>query len=188
MNRHFWLAGLMALVIHGAQAGELYRWVDSSGRVYYGDLPPVDATEVEIRKFPEGITASEYLPYETRKAQQNFPVVLYVALGCGELCNQARSLLNKRGIPYSEKMVRTKDEIDDFRRLTGSEIVPTLAVGKTILKVFQSGQWHDALDIAGYPKTATYRQRIAPPAQPAPSTPETPADEGQEVPAEPAAP
>lgn len=193
MSRHFWLAGLMALVMHSAQAGDLYRWVDSSGRVYYGDLPPVDATEVEIRKFPEGIMASEYLPYETRKAQQNFPVVLYVALGCSELCNQARSLLNKRGIPYSERMVRTKDEIDAFRRLTGSEIVPTLAVGKTILKVFQSEQWHDALDIAGYPKTATYRQRIAPPVPPVPSAPGTPSVEGssseyQPAPEEPAAP
>ena len=190
MNRHLWLAGLMAMAIHGVQAGELYRWVDSSGKVYYGDLPPVDATGVEIRKFPEGITASEYLPYETRKAQQNFPVVLYIALGCGELCNQARSLLNKRGIPYSEKVVRTKDEIDDFRRLTGSEIVPTLAVGKTILKVFQPEQWHGALDIAGYPKTATYRQRIAPPVPSVPGTPsvEGSPPEGQPAPDEPAAP
>ena len=193
MRRHFWLAGLIAMVIHSAQAGELYRWMDSSGSVYYGDMPPADATDVEVRKFPEGIMASEYLPYETRKAQQNFPVVLYVALGCGELCTQARNLLSKRGIPYSEKMVRTKDEIDAFRQLTGSEIVPTLAVGKTILKVFQSERWHGELDIAGYPKTATYRQRIAPPVPPVPSAPETPTAEGTSAgdlpaPAEPAVP
>jgi len=193
MKRMAWSLGCLVFMSLFAQAGELYRWVDKSGRVYYGDLPPVDATDVEVRKFPEGILASEYLPYETRNAQQNFPVVLYVALGCSETCNQARSLLSKRGIPFGEKMLRTKDEVDAFKRLTGSEIVPTLAVGKTFLKGLQSEQWHGELDIAGYPKTATYRQRITPPAPSPPAAPETPSvegssSEGQAAPAEPAEP
>jgi len=191
MKRIVCLLGCLVFISLFAQAGELYRWVDSAGRVYYGDLPPADATDVEIRKFPEGILASEYLPYETRKAQQNFPVTLYVGTGCGEACNQARNLLNKRGIPFGEKVLSTKDDIDSFKRFTGSEIVPTLAVGKTILKGLQSDQWHGELDIAGYPKTATYRQRIVPTPQPAPSThaaPETPTAEGQIAPTEPDAP
>src|SRR3989304_2091497 len=178
MKRIVWSLVCLVFMFLYAQAGELYRWVDNSGRVYYGDLPPADAVNVEVMKATRSDVPNEYIPYESRKAQQNFPVVLYVALGCGELCTQARSLLNKRGIPYSEKMVRTKDEIDAFRQLTGSEIVPTLAVGKTILKVLQSERWHGELDIAGYPKTATYRQRIAPPVPPVPSAPETPTAEG----------
>lgn len=193
MKRIVWLLGCLVFMSLSVQAGELYRWVDNSGRVYYGDLPPADATDVEVRKFPDGIMSSEYLPYETRKAQQNFPVVLYVALSCEELCTQARSLLSKRGIPFGEKVLRTKDDLDAFKRFTGSEIVPTLVVGKSILKGMQSDQWHGELDIAGYPKTATYRQRIAPPVSSPSAAPETPfvegsSSEGQTVSAEPAAP
>ena len=141
------LAGLSLI----AQAGQLYRWVDNSGRVYYGDVPPAGATDVELIKTSESALSSEYIPFESRKAQQNFPVTLYIANGCGEQCDQARSLLSKRGIPYSEQIVRTKEEIDAFRKLTGSEVVPTLAVGKTILKGFQPERWQGELDVAGYP-------------------------------------
>lgn len=177
MKRIIWSLCCLAWMSLNLQAGELYRWVDKSGRVYYGDMPPADATDVEVRKFPEGILSSEYLPYETRKAQQDFPVVLYVASGCGELCIQARNLLSKRGIPFDEKMVRTKDEIDALKRLTGSEIVPTITIGKTILQGFQSEQWQGELDVAGYPKSAPYR---------APGKPATPDASSLAVPANPA--
>jgi hypothetical protein len=104
--------------------------------------------------------------------------------------------LNKRGIPFSEKFLRTKEEIDTFKQLSGLDrFAPVLAVGKNFLKGFLESQWNSELDIAGYPKAATYRQRIAPPAPPVPSTPpapetppaETPSSEGQAAPAEPAA-
>lgn len=178
MKRIVLLLGCLASLPSGAQAGELYRWVDSSGRVYYGDVPPAEATQVEVRKFPDGIMSSEYLPYETRRAQQNFPVTLYVADNCGETCNQARSLLAKRGIPFSEKLLKTNEEIDAFKQLSGSEIAPTLALGKTFLKGFQAEQWHSELDIAGYPKTAPYRAPNIQPVVPAaanPAAPENPA-------------
>src|SRR3990172_173607 len=174
MKRIVWSLVCLVFMFLYAQAGELYRWVDNSGRVYYGDLPPADAVNVEVMKATRSDVPNEYIPYESRKAQQNFPVVLYVALSCGELCTQARSLLSKRGIPYSEKMVRSKEEIDDFKRLTGSEIVPTLAVGKTILKVFQPERWHGELDIAGYPKIAPYRAPNIQPVVPAVANPAAP--------------
>jgi len=40
-------AGLAVLPVH---AEELYRWVDSQGKVHYGDVRPVDATDVERKK------------------------------------------------------------------------------------------------------------------------------------------
>ena len=159
-----------------AQAGELYRWVDSSGKIYYGDVPSTSAVRIEVKKFPDDIKSNEYMPYETRRAQQNFPVTLYVAEGCGETCNQARSLLSKRGIPYSEKQLRTKQDFEVFKQLSGLEgATPVLAVGKVFLKGFSSEQWNNELDIASYPKTAPYR------------TPGTPAA-SQVVPANPTAP
>jgi hypothetical protein len=159
------------------QAGELYRWVDASGKVYYGDVLPADAMQVEVRKFPEDIMSNEYVPYETHRAQQNFPVILYVSNGCGETCDQARSLLSKRGIPFGEKLLRTKQDVEAFKQLSGMDsVVPVLAVGKNFLKGFLESQWNSELDIAGYPKTAPYR---------APVTPSIPAAASQVVPANP---
>ena len=107
----------MSIVIHSAQAGELYRWTDAKGNVYYGDVPPADATQVEVMTYSAAPTPSEALSYEMRRAQQNFPVTLYVADNCGEYCSQARSLLSKRGIPFSEKMLITQEEIDAAAKL-----------------------------------------------------------------------
>lgn len=155
------LAGL-AVTSSCTQAGELFRWTDDNGRVYYGDAPPA-GVKAETRKFANDIMPSEYLPYETRRAQQNFPVTLYVADDCGELCNQARSLLNKRGIPFNEQLLKTRQEAEALKQLSGIDgIVPVLAIGKNFLKGFQAEQWHSELDIAGYPKSAPYRAPVTP--------------------------
>jgi hypothetical protein len=140
------------------QAGELYRWVDKAGKMNYGDVPPAGATDVERIKLSSEPVQNEDLPYETRRAQQNFPVTLYVGDGCAETCDQARSLLNKRGIPFSEKLLRKKYDVELFKQLSGIDgVVPVLGVGKSFLKGFLESQWNNELDIAGYPKTAPYR-------------------------------
>lgn len=180
------LACLMAMspVI---RASELYRWVDKSGKVNYGDLPPPDATGVERLKFSGKPAQDEDLPFETRRAMERFPVTLYIADGCGDSCDQAHALLGKRGIPYSEKLLRTKQDIDAFKQLSGIyNVVPVLAVGKEFLKGFSEIQWNSELDIAGYPRTASIRQRNAPPVKPEPFTPaEGQIPEGQIEPVEP---
>lgn len=157
-----WLCCL-ALIPSIAQAGELYRWVDGGGKVYYGDAPPPDAALVEYMKFPDAEMPDADLPYATRRAQQSFPVTLYVADNCAEYCDQARNLLVKRGIPFIEKTLSTREELDAFRALSGSTSVPTLGVGRNFLKGFLAGQWHNELDIAGYPAVAPYRAPAIPP-------------------------
>ncbi|TAN81084.1 MAG: glutaredoxin family protein [Gallionella sp.] len=163
----------IALMPLGAQAGKLYRWVDANGKVHYGDAPPPDAIQIETKKLSDAAAPNQDMPYETRLAQQNFPVTLYVADNCVDACNQARNLLVKRGIPFSEKSLKTQEEIDALKKLSGSDGLPTLAVGKNYLKGFQEKQWHSELDIAGYPKTSTYRAPAVPAAasQPAPAQP-----------------
>ena len=149
------LAGL-AMMPLGAQAGELFRWVDSRGIVHYSDTPPPKSAQGETIKISGATGSDEALPYETLRAKQNFPVTLYVGSACGDLCDQARSLLNKRGIPYAEKILKSTEDIDAFKKLSGTEGIPTLAVGKTYLGGFLAGKWHSELDIAGYPKVAPY--------------------------------
>ncbi len=146
-----------------AVAGELFRWKDENGRVHYGDAPPKKIKNVERRTLKSSVETSAELPYATQRAQQNFPVSLYVADSCIDTCKQARDLLKKRGVPYSEKSINTKQELDALIDVSGKAIVPTLAVGKTYLNGFLESSWNNELDVAGYPKTASYRQRTAPP-------------------------
>lgn len=157
MKRIVLLLACLALMPSVAQAAGLYRWVDANGKVHYGDVPPADGVQVEAMKFPAAAAPVADLPYETRRAQQNFPVILYVADNCAEPCDEARKLLNQRGIPFSEKKLVTQEDIDAFKAQSGSDSTPTLAVGRTFLKGFLAAQWHGELDIAGYPKTAPYR-------------------------------
>ncbi|CAH1083607.1 glutaredoxin family protein [Candidatus Nitrotoga sp. 1052] len=170
MRRRFLWAGLIALMCGSAQADGLYRWVDKSGKVHYGDAPAADAAKVEQKKFGAAPTVDvNDLPYATRRAKQNFPVTLYIAENCGDPCKQAREFLNKRGIPFTENNVRTKEELDAFKKLSGSEGVPTLAVGKTWFKGFQAEQWGGGLDTAGYSQTSSHQPQ--PPAKPSAAQP-----------------
>lgn len=166
MKRIVLLIGGVLAVSLSAQAGELYRWVDKAGKVHYGDEPPAQAPLVESLQFHDEAATGANLPYETRRAQQNFPVTLYVGDGCGEFCKQARELLTKRGIPFSEKNLVTKEEIDAFKAASGGDKVPALAVGKSFVSGFNASRWTNELDIAGYPKSSSYRPL---PVQPAPA-------------------
>lgn len=155
------LCAALLLAIGSAQAEGLYRWVDKSGAVHYGDVPTEEAAGVEKKKFgADHELDNADLPYETRRAVERFPVTLYVASNCAEPCQQARDLLNKRGIPFTEKSLHTQKEFDDFKRQTGSDSVPTLTVGKRYLKGFQAEQWNGELSTAGYPKLAPYRPQV----------------------------
>ncbi|MDO8263177.1 MAG: glutaredoxin family protein [Gallionella sp.] len=147
----------LAIMPLGVRAGEIYRWVEPSGIVHYSDVPNADAERIDTKKSSEADTPGENLPYETLRAQQNFPVTFYVGPGCGETCNQARSLLSKRGIPFTEKSLKTREDVEAFKQLSGIDGVPVLSVGKTYLRGFLAEQWHNELDIAGYPKTPPYR-------------------------------
>ncbi|HUX91609.1 MAG TPA: glutaredoxin family protein [Gallionellaceae bacterium] len=163
---------LLAALTAYAHAESLYRWVDKDGKVHYGDRPTEDAIGAQQKKFSApAATGDDELSYSMRKAKQDFPVTLYVAPDCGDLCIQARSFLNKRGIPYSEKSLATKEDIVAFKTKTGGNTIPALAVGKSVLSGFEAGLWNGELDIAAYPKTAPYRAAtLASPAKPSVNT------------------
>ena len=173
MKSYVLLIGLLAFA--GAQAGELYRSIDSSGNVHYSDRPLQGSEDVEQLKSGKEPVPEVNLPYETQRAMQHFPVTLYAFPDCGASCQHAREFLNNRGIPYTEKSLTTQQDMDQFRKESGSADLPALAVGKTWLKGFLAEQWNKELDFAGYPKSNPgYRPKLAPspaasavPAQPA---------------------
>jgi hypothetical protein len=166
---------LLALVIFmfilpSAQSAERYRWVDKAGNVHYGDTPPANTINVKTKKISAAESPNDDLSFATRLAQKNFPVILYVGNGCGDVCDKGRSLLTKRGIPFSEKILITQADIDEFTKQTDSDSVPVLAVGTNYLKGYSAESWHSTLSTAGYLKDAPYRAPTPPPVPPAPVT------------------
>jgi glutaredoxin len=167
-----------ALLATSLSAGaEMYRWTDSSGKTHYTDTPPpASARDVERRNGAEGnmSSGSTAEPYALQLARKKSPVKLYSMPGC-EACDAARSLLNARGVPFSEVSVDDADSAADLKKTVGSNSLPALVVGGKVQKGFEEGLYHRTLDAAGYPKPGALPTR----SQTAPK-PGDPAEEPEE--------
>jgi glutaredoxin len=145
---------LMLAALQSAAAGELYRWVDKSGVVHYGDIPANDAQQLETKTYSEPAPAPSPSSFALEKAKKNFPVTLYVIRNCGGACKQAHDFLAKFNIPYTEVLLQNQEQVNEFKQKSGSDLSPTLSVGKDWLKGFQPDEWQDELNVAGYPGVA----------------------------------
>jgi glutaredoxin len=163
------LAALLATLFASAASAQLYRWVDQNGKVHYTDTPPQSATaRVVEKKKPSGSVVEGTTPYAVQQAAKTFPVTLYTAGTCEAPCKDARDLLAKRGVPYSEVAITEPKQLDELKRLSGGDEVPVLVVGKSVIKGFEAGSYNGALDTAGYPLNAPPTAARAPkPAEPA---------------------
>jgi glutaredoxin len=133
-----------------------YRWIAPGGETVYSDQPP--PTGVNYEKL-EGYKQENdpQLPYATRQAMGKYPVTLYTTASCKESCAKARTLLNGRGIPFSEKMLTNPEEIAEITAQMGTEsFIPGIKVGSQNLPGYEANAWNNLLDLAGYPKTAPY--------------------------------
>jgi len=140
-----------------AAPAQPYRWTDASGAVHYTDTPPpADAKNVQnkasTRRGGAADTTSVQQSYALQQAVKNFPVTIYTSKDCGDTCKQGVDYLKKRGVPYTEKVIATKDEIDALIKLAGAPRVPVMVVGAAIQKGYEAQSWSAALDSAGYPK------------------------------------
>lgn len=172
------LLGALSLSAITLPAEQLYKWVDSEGRVHYSDQPPpADARAVEKRTVSGVPAGQSQLPFELQRAVDNFPVTHFVS-DCGAGCADARQFLLKRGVPHTEMDATQPATQEEIRTLTGGNVVvPVLRVGRQVLRGFEPGQWNTALDAAGYPRTAQVQVQPRRPAPPAPPPVEEPAEE-----------
>lgn len=154
------LATLAALLAGGAASAQTtYRWVDpASGRTVFSDQPPpAGVRKIVSRESAEPENDTAPLPFATRQAAEKFPVILYTAADCGDSCQQARALLNGRGIPFTEKQLQSNADIAELKQRIGEEaMAPTVAVGRQFNRGFDAVAWNKLLDLAGYPKNAPY--------------------------------
>lgn len=158
---------LLLLTVAGAQAGEVYRWVDAQGNVTYSDQPPPPSARQKVTVKGKGnVVEVDKESYEARVAREKYPVVLYTT-ACGPVCDQAREYLSQRGIPFTAKDPSKEPEIAlELKKLAGAMEVPVILVGKEHQKGFEKGLWGKLLDGAGYPKAPLLPARNAAAKQP----------------------
>lgn len=171
-----------------AQAQGVQRIVGPDGRVTYTDrAAPASANT-------PAATSSEAsaLPYALRQAVQRYPVTLYTGDKCNP-CNSARELLQKRGVPFTEKTITTAEDGQAFAALGAENALPLVTIGTQRVSGFLATDLNRYLDAAGYPATSqlprTHRnpapQALAPTA---PRAPEAPKADAPPAPAAPTAP
>lgn len=143
---------LVLFAICSAAHAQLYRWTDEKGRVHLTDTPPpASAKNVHKRAAPAAGSPAAQEPFALQKARKEFPVTLYSAPSCS-ICDDARKLLNARGIPFREVSVTTNEQIEEFKKNVGSTSVPAIIVGSTVQAGYGELQYNRLLDEAGYPK------------------------------------
>jgi glutaredoxin len=159
----FLIAAALTAAMSSA-AAQVYRWTDASGKTHFTDTPPpASAKDVHKRRGASGAEQDDSdnspEPYVLQHARKNYPVKLYSTPGCGPACDEARALLNARGVPFSEVSVSNDLTIAELKEVSGSTAVPVLLVGTSVQKGFEQGAYHRSLDAAGYPKTGILPRR-----------------------------
>jgi glutaredoxin len=176
-----------------AQAPQVYRYVDPSGRVVYSDrAPPPDIKNVQTKRLNANFVESSEPSIAAQQASDRFPATLFT-FECGEVCVNAESLLNKRGVPYTIIDVQRDEQgLVRMKALSGEDRAPVLALGdKIIVKGYSEQRWQAALDEAGYPKAPAQRRtvvgggtsrEVSPPPAPEGARPVTPSVKGGDYP------
>lgn len=141
-----------ALAVSTAQAEKLYKWVGKDGKVSYQDRPPPEDAGMVQEKDLSARRGSTAGTDEASDAKQNFPVVLYTVPNCNS-CDDARTYLKKRGVPFSEMDVGKNAALQkEMIKKVGQLSVPTITVGSKIMTGYVQSLLAGELDQAGYPK------------------------------------
>ncbi len=154
----------LALLLVSAPAQAQYKVVSPDGRVTYTDRPQriePGSQVVPVRRDLTAPASGPQLPSELRALAARFPVTLYTSVEC-QPCEQARRLLQQRGVPYSERTVSSEEDIAALQRLSGARMVPAMTVGSQALRGLQEADWLAMMDLAGYPKESRLPRGWAP--------------------------
>jgi glutaredoxin len=174
--------GIFAIAILASLASlaqaQTYKWIGPDGKMVYSDTPPPANAKKLVSKSMDGAgqQSNVKFPPDLEVAVRKNPVTFYTTIAstpCGP-CNEARSMLKQNGIPFTEKTVSTKEDVEKFRQLSGDNQLPLLLISKAKFSGFDSIEWRTALSTAGYPETSIlpkdYRYPAPEPVAPAAPT------------------
>ena len=146
---------LPTLMLAAAPAAAQYKWIAPNGAVTYSDQPPPPGVNGHaMNAAPTARGEDGGVPAALREATTKYPVVLYTTPDCTP-CQQARSHLAKRGVPFVERTVSSNADAESFRKAGFTEnTFPAMSVGRERSVGFEAGGWNQILDVAGYPKSS----------------------------------
>ena len=184
---------LLAVVssMTSAQTQQVYRYVEPDGRVVYSDKPPpANAKNAQTKRLSGNRIDTGELSYTSQLAQERYPVTFFT-FDCGEVCQNAEGLLNRRGVPHTKVNVGEGAGAEQLKRLTGALDAPVLQVGEDRRARLQRSQVAGAArsgrlsqDAVAAPQPRDRLPRTADTEKTAPATTAAPAA-GPTVPAEP---
>ena len=120
---------LLGLVWQPVTAG-IYRWVDGSGEVHFGDAPPrrTEAQRLEPRINSYQPVLRAPLSAEPGVPSRSTRVVMYSTRWCG-YCKQARAYFRKAGIRFTEHDIEHSSSARLAYDRLGGRGVPLILVG-----------------------------------------------------------
>jgi glutaredoxin len=154
---------------------QVYRYIDADGKIVYSDRAPTgNVKDVQTKRLGANFVQTNEPGFAVQQASERYPVTLYT-FECGDVCQNAEGLLNRRGVPFT--IVNVQDSAGQARlqAVTNDTQAPVLTVGdKLVAKGYNEARWQAMLDEAGYPKTPAAR-RAAPVARVGDAPPPAPA-------------
>lgn len=144
----------MLCALNSVANAQMHKWVDANGKIVYSDTPPPPNAKKLGTKAMDNVatTPNVRLPTELAAAVAKNPVTLYTAPICG-VCNEARNMLKQNGIPFTEKTIKSAEDIEKLKQVSGDTQVPFMFINKTKFSGFEAIDWRTALTSAGYPET-----------------------------------
>lgn len=134
---------------------QMYKWVGANGKTVYSDTPPpANAKKLASKSMETSSSISTVtFPPELQAAVSKNPVTFYSASNC-TACNEGRTMLKQNGIPFVEKTIKTNEDIDKLKQISGDSILPLIFVNKSKFLGFNEHEWRTALTAGGYPETS----------------------------------
>jgi glutaredoxin len=133
---------LMALTGTIVSADEIYKWRDESGKIHFGDRPPVMEESTPVTVKPNVYQARE-IEIISGTGYRREKVVMYSTNRCG-YCKQARQYFKRNAIPYVEYDVETSQKGKrDYKKMGGTG-VPIILVGERRLNGFSEASFSAA--------------------------------------------
>ena len=141
----FAVAALAAVPV----SAQIYKWVDSNGKVHFSDKAPPDATKTETLKI-QSYTAPPVIESAADKsrgkqakppAAGNAQLVMYATSWCG-YCRKARAYLAQKGISYREIDIEASAANREEFKAYGGRGVPFFVAGSRNMRGFSP----DAMD------------------------------------------
>jgi glutaredoxin len=140
-----------------AQARTIVECIDQAGNVTFASQTCPAGTTKRADKRVAGFDPGTPNPAaEMAKVAKKHPVVMFSIKPC-DSCDLMRLLLQKRGIPFTEKDAGADLAVQaELRKATGGQLsVPTITVDGQVITGYNKPGLESALDSAGYPPPTT---------------------------------